>query len=246
MFIPRPQDTIHKAQLYRLLVAIADDIGLIKFLRFKGGTCAAMQGYLDRFSVDLDFDFLGEKKDLLSVHKNLKIIFKQLDLIIADYSKNGLQYFLKYQAPKNTRHTIKIEAQFPPPKNNEYQAAYLPDINRTMICQTIETMFANKLVAILDRYKKSGSIAGRDIFDVYHFFSQQLPYKKEIIEERRNTKLLNFFQELYQFIEKNITQTIINEDLNSLLPATEFQKIRKTLKDEVLLFLKDEISRLQN
>lgn len=40
----------------RLLIEIVDQPVLAHNLVFKGGTCAGMLGYLDRFSVDLDFD----------------------------------------------------------------------------------------------------------------------------------------------------------------------------------------------
>ena len=56
MIYLRPQDTYHKSQLVRLLVEIIDNHILGRSLYFKGGTCAAMRGFLDRFSVDLDFD----------------------------------------------------------------------------------------------------------------------------------------------------------------------------------------------
>jgi len=39
---------------------------------------------------------------------------------------------------------------------------------------------------------------------------------------------------------------IIEEDINTLLPYSKFNAIRKTLKIEVLGILKDEIGRLQN
>ncbi len=55
----RPEDIIHKSQLNRLLIEIIDRSALSQNLAFKGGTCAAILGYLDRFSVDLDFDVLN-------------------------------------------------------------------------------------------------------------------------------------------------------------------------------------------
>jgi predicted nucleotidyltransferase component of viral defense system len=54
----RPEDIVHKSYLHRLLMEIVDQPLLAQVLAFKGGTCAAMLGYLDRFSVDLDFDLL--------------------------------------------------------------------------------------------------------------------------------------------------------------------------------------------
>ena len=57
----------------------------------------------------------------------------------------------------------------PPPKSNVYETVRLVEIDRIATCQTIETMFANKLVALIERREKTGSIAGRDLYDVHHF-----------------------------------------------------------------------------
>ena len=95
MFLPNKKDAIHKAWLYRVLRKIADDNFLVSVLYFKGGTCAAMRGFLDRFSVDLDFDFVGEKNQIPKVKKHLEKIFIDLDLKIKDQSGKAFQYFLK-------------------------------------------------------------------------------------------------------------------------------------------------------
>ncbi|MEK7560763.1 MAG: nucleotidyl transferase AbiEii/AbiGii toxin family protein [Patescibacteria group bacterium] len=119
--LPHPKDAAHKAWLYRILSGVYDNAVLAKLLYFKGGTCAAMLGYLDRFSVDLDFDFAGAR-------------------------------------------------------------AALPD----------------------------------------------------------------FFADLITFIENHITEQIINQDLNTLLPYERFSRIRKTLKQETLMFLRDEKKRIES
>lgn len=241
MFIPNTQDILHKVWLYRLLVAIADDIDLARQLCFKGGTCAAMLGYINRFSVDLDFDFLGDKNNIPSIRKRIEVHARKLDLEIKDFSKNGIQYFFRYNAPKEKRNTIKLDVAFPVPKQNTYASAYFADIDRTMRCQTIETMFANKLVSVIDRYEKYKSVAGRDLYDIHQFFIQNLPYKPEIIEERRGIKARVFFKQLIKFIPKHFTETVISQDLNMLLPQMEFQKIRKILIGETINLLKNQL-----
>jgi predicted nucleotidyltransferase component of viral defense system len=243
MIVPKPADTIHKAWLYRILSAIADNIFLVSNLRFKGGTCAAMQNIIERFSIDLDFDLIDEKK-MPQVRKALEIIFKRLDLEIKEQSQHVPQYFLKYRNKTGERSILRLDVTFPPPKANEYEAVRFIEIDRIIYCQTIPTMFANKLVAVLDRYEKHGSIAGRDLFDIHTFFIRGDKYKKKIIEERRNKNVPLFLEELQDFIEKKITQTNIDQDLNALMPAEKFKKLRKILKPEVLLFLEDERKRL--
>ena len=243
MEIPRSQDAAHKAWLYRLLTEILDNSELSQNLYFKGGTCASMLGFLDRFSVDLDFDLKDtSKKDSLrlEIHK----VISALGLQIKDESKNALQFFLKYDAPAQGRNTLKLDINDLPPKANEYIAAKLSEIDRTALCQTIETMFANKLVAALARFERTGGVAGRDIYDIHYFFMHGYKYKPEIIEERRGTSVKIFLSTLIDFINKEVNETVINQDLNLLLPATKFAKIRKTLKQEVLVFLNDELKRV--
>lgn len=232
----------HKNQLYRLLSEILDDEYLSHNLYFKGGTCANMLGFLDRFSVDLDFDTSSDI-DENKARKRLHDIFKNLGLKIDDQSQNALQFFLKYKAPQGERNNIKLEAVGERFKANDYDSFYIPSIERTAICQTIETMFANKLVAPVDRYENSDkkNIAGRDIYDIHHFFEKEFDYKKQVIEERRKGRAKEYFKELIDFIESKVTQKEIDQDLNVLLENKKFQKVRKHLKKETLRYLKSEI-----
>jgi len=243
MIIPNPKDSVHKAWLLRILREIADDSGLSALLRFKGGTYASIIGLIERFSVDLHFDLIDPGK-VGFVRTLLEKIFKKLGLEIDQQSKNAPQYFVKYKNTPGERNTIRVDITFPAPKNNEYEAIHLPDIDRILYCETPETMFANKMVALIERYEKHGSIAGRDIFDIHTFFIKGMRYRSEIIEERTGLGIKEFFKKLIAFIEKKITQKIIDEELNNLMPYENFKKTRKILKQEVLMFLKDEEARL--
>ncbi|OGJ42126.1 hypothetical protein A3B60_00625 [Candidatus Peregrinibacteria bacterium RIFCSPLOWO2_01_FULL_39_12] len=241
MILPKQSDSVHKAWLYRLLSTIADDVFLTANLMFKGGTCSSMRGIIDRFSVDLDFDLIDSSViPVLRVH--LEKIFKKLDLRIEDQSKKVPQYFLKYESANGIRNTLKIDITFPPPKNNEYEPVRFVEIDRIINCQTIPAMFANKLVTVIERFEKFGSIAGRDIFDIHTFFMKGFRYKPEIIEERTGKTVLEFIRTLIDFIENKITQTVIDQDINTLLPPKNFRKIRGILKSEVLMFLRNEIN----
>ncbi len=222
MILPSPKDAVHRGQLFRLLIEIADTPSLSKSLIFKGGTCAAMQSLLDRFSVDLDFDIVpGSSK--ASMRKNLEMVYSRLGLEI-----------------KNTRNTIKLDAIEYSLASSVYEPVYLADIDRYLLCQTIETMFAHKLVAVLDRWQKHRSIAGRDLYDIHYFFTHQYKYRKEIIEERTNLGIKEFFGALADFIQDKVTQTVMNEDLNMLLVPQKFTEVRKSLKSEVVAILKSE------
>jgi len=244
MILPKAQDVIHSIQLTRLLQAITDDTFLAQQLYFKGGTCATMLGYLDRFSVDLDFDLKkgGNKK---KVDLKLIQIFKNLDLFIKNKSKETLFYVLKYKTPGLGRNTLKISVYTESTLANQYTSAYIAGIDRYVNCQTIETMFANKLVALTERYVKRKQIAGRDLYDIHYFFLQGYNYNEAVIQERIGKKPKDYFKQLIIFIKKYITNTIIDQDLNILLHGEMFKKVRNVLKQEVITMLKAEIRKLE-
>lgn len=69
MILPQKADALHKAMMYRLLIGLLDNAKIASFLYSKGGTCASMLGFLDRFSIDLDFDLKkGVNKNKMRMH----------------------------------------------------------------------------------------------------------------------------------------------------------------------------------
>ncbi|MEK7550881.1 MAG: nucleotidyl transferase AbiEii/AbiGii toxin family protein [Patescibacteria group bacterium] len=237
MILIREQDRLHKIQLQRLLVAVVDNPVLSQTLYFKGGTAATMLGFLDRFSVDLDFD-LKEGSDVSKVRKEFNKIFQNLDYKVEKGGDKSLFFTLKYQAKDGLRNTIKISAFDGAVKNNDYGLVKIGEIDRLVTCQTIETMFANKLVTVIDRYNRHKEVAGRDIYDIHYFSSQGYGFKEEIIKERTGLQSKEYIKKLIDFIEEKVTDKIITEDLNTLLPLPKFNKIRKVLKQETLMFLR--------
>lgn len=246
MITPNKKDAIHKAWLYRILEAIADDRFLAGVLFFKGGTCASMLGWLNRFSIDLDFDYAGDKDDVKKTRTALENIFMKLGLSIKDKSKNGIQYFLRYNDAASERKIVKIDASFPLFSASTYAPMRFLEIDRVLSCQTKETMFAHKLAAVMDRFKKTGTIAGRDIYDVHHFFMNGFEYDAGVITERTGMEVKEFLAKLADFIEKEVTEKVISEDLNSLLSQDTFIALRKVLKRETLGLIRDEIKRLED
>ena len=231
----------HKAQLNRLMIKIADNPILAQNLYFKGGTCAAMSGFLDRLSVDLDFDIKPEA-DKIKIHQKFYLIFKKLKFEIKSESSKVLQFFLRYPAPPNLRNTLEIDALGEIYKSNIYEPRYLAEIDRIVNCQTIETMFANKLAAVQDRWLKRKRIVGRDIYDIHCFFYRGYSYSPELIKERTSMEPQKYLAWLCKFIDEKLTNQIVDEDLNMLLTHEQFQQIRKTLKQEVLNMLKLKMS----
>jgi hypothetical protein len=222
---------------------IVDQPLMAQTLAFKGGTCAAMLGYLDRFSVDLDFDVLKDA-DEAALRKTFHLVFNQLGFSVTLEFDKVLFFQLRYPTGPGKRNTLKISASNIRVETNQYKVQYFPEIDRLINSQTIETMFANKLVAVTDRYTQHKTIAGRDIYDIHHFFVQGYPYNGAVIRERTGMEPREYFGEMIVFIKKRVTQTIINEDLNSLLSNRKFQQVRKILIPETLSMLEREKDKL--
>jgi len=231
-------NNLHKFIMQKVLMAIADDNFLVSNIYFKGGTCAVMLGYLDRFSVDLDFDIKKDAdRDMIDEHINK--IFNNLDLKIDIKQKEKLFYTVKYKSKENFRSTLKLSISDDVCKSSVYKPYKFDLIDRTLMCQDLSTMFANKLVAPIDRFKIKKIIAARDIFDIHEFFISDYPINYAVIKERTGLEFKEYIKKLIAFIDKNVTEKIIDQDLNYLLDYDKFKKIRKTLKQDTLLYLRN-------
>lgn len=237
MKAPRRSDIPHKIALYSLLTQLLKNQVIAQNIYFKGGTCAAMLGYLDRFSVDLDFD-LPDKKYKKEIDDLVCKIIDRLGHSIKDRSKQHLQFYIQYPAPKQQRNTLKLEIVDLVAKSNKYESVYLPDVDMYCQAQTIETMFANKMVATIARFEKTGKVAGRDIYDLHHFFTQGYGININVVEELRQTSMENYIGQLIDFVEIEVTEKLLQQDLNVLLPKGQMNAVVDRIKPELLIALR--------
>jgi predicted nucleotidyltransferase component of viral defense system len=132
----RPEDILHKSHLNQLLIEIIDQPLLAHSLVFKGGFCASMLGYLDRFAVDLDFD-VAPSADLNQLRVEFREIFTKLDLTVLKEFDKVLLYQIRYRAEPGKRNTIKVIVNNIAITANQYTVHYFPEIDRMMNSQTI-------------------------------------------------------------------------------------------------------------
>lgn len=62
-------------------------------------------------------------------------------------------------------------------------------------------------------------------------------YNEAVIQERTGKSTAKFFADLIDFVKQHVTEKIITQDLNMLLPYEQFSRVRKVLKRETLMFL---------
>ena len=236
MNIPRQTEMPHKLALYSLLQKLLSDPFIANNIYFKGGTCAAMLNYLDRFSIDLDFDLLDKSKKI-QLRQSIHQVIKNLGYSIKDESRQHLQFFLKYRDLKNERNTLKLEISDLVSKANQYQKTYLIEIDKYCQAQTVQTMFANKMVALKARWEEGKGVAGRDMYDLHHFFKQGYAINQAVIVDLRKIPYLDYLSELIIFIKKNVSEQILYEDLNPLISKNKLSLVVPLIKSEVLIAL---------
>lgn len=223
---------IHRNLLLRILKKIYTDTTLGPILGFKGGTAVYLFYNLPRFSVDLDFDLLDKEKEDF-VYEKIEAIIKGFGTIKTQYKKRNTLFFIL--AYDDVSHNIKVEIS-----RRGWNAKYeLKNyLGVSMLVMSREDMFANKLVALLDR----SSIASRDIYDVWFFLNNQWQINKDIVEGRTGMNFKEYIEKCIKFIEGYENKHILH-GMGELL--SEKQKIwaKEKLKDEVVFLLKLMIDR---
>lgn len=149
-----------------------------KDLIFKGGTALFFFHGLTRFSVDLDFDYIGD----LSPREFTEVIINALWRSFPHWNIHNdtpenipvARFFIDYGWPRK----LKIEITWPICEST-YEHRQLLGIPVQVM--SIESMFTHKLIACYSRYEKSESIANRDLFDIDFLFSKNISIDENII-----------------------------------------------------------------
>ena len=172
----------HRLIMFQILKDIFSS-EIWKCLAFKWWTAYYFLYGLDRFSTDLDFDLVENIPDL--DEKIIKIISKYWQI----KAKNKI--ILSFWENLTN---IKIDVNRKIWKANKYDYV---DFFWTMIkVQNKETIFANKLVALLERF------TNRDIYDVYFFFKNFFDINEKVIFERTWLSLNELFKKIIEKLDK--------------------------------------------
>jgi len=217
----------HKNILLKILKDIYTDSSLAPLLGFKGGTALNLFYGLSRFSLDLDFDLLDEKKEDFVFQRVLEIAKEYGEIKDKKKKRFNLFILLSYEenAPK-----IKIEINLRPFGSKYEIKSYL---GIPMQVMKIEDIFAHKLVAMFERFGK----ANRDIFDSWFLLKKDFPTNKEMVKKRTGMEFKEFLKECIKKIEK-LPEKGILAGMGELLDEKTKIWAKKNLKNELLFLLK--------
>jgi predicted nucleotidyltransferase component of viral defense system len=213
-----------------LQTQILKALSLSKFnddISFLGGTCLRFMHDIDRFSEDLDFDLINkkgfkiedleqeikQKLELQGFKVDTKIKKTEVIYIIFFKFRNVLGEF-GLNVPKDEKMLVKFEIDFDPLKSINTETKFSNSFNERfpVFVNTLETLFAQKILAIIFRpYQK-----GRDFYDLVWFLSQKNIEPNYDIFKEKGIKITNR-EELIDFLEEQAK----NSDLKQAVKDVE-------------------------
>ena len=219
--------TTHKNILLRILKDIYTDTSLGPLLGFKGGTAAYLFYNLDRFSIDLDFDLLDETKGQ-EVFDKVEEIAKEYGVIKEKRDKKHTLFILLSYSDEEQNIKIEINKRS---FGSQYEVKNYLGIS--MLVMRREDMFANKLVAMIERNKT----ANRDIYDVHFFLKNNWGINKEIVEKRTEMKFADYLKKCIEFVE-SIPDRGILSGMGELINEKQKNWVKSKLKKDTAFLLK--------
>ena len=206
--------------MYKIINTIFSS-SLRQNLAFKIWTLCYFLQNLPRFSTDLDFDLI---QDAPHVMETLQWILEKLGTIKDSYSKNFTYFFLFDYGTGN--HNIKIEISKKTYRNNTYENSNFFGKNITVMSK--DSIFANKLVALSERYKN------RDLFDIHFFFTNHYPVNEKIIKERTWLSYKDFLLLIKEQIPKKHSTNTILAELGDLIDNKQKSFMKTKIIEETL------------
>ena len=219
--------SIHKTILFQILKDIYSDTTISPFLGFKGGTAALMFYGLDRFSVDLDFDLLDERREDRVYERVVEIVQKYGTLKDSYKKRHNLFCLLSYE---DKAHNIKVEIN-----RRQFESRYeiKTYLGVSMLVIVSEDMFAHKLMAMYERIGKTS----RDIYDVWFFLKSRFPINKKIVEQRAEMPFDELVKKCVKKLEKMNNRNML-DGVGELLTKGQKDWVRAKLREETIALLK--------
>jgi predicted nucleotidyltransferase component of viral defense system len=233
----------HKTNLINILIDIYKDSTVGSVLGFKGGTAAMLFYGLERLSVDLDFDLIANYKE---GSKELESFISYLtDLLSKKYTikDQSVKYNTLFWLVSYGEGLININVEVSTRDMTLNHYSLKPFYGVSVRVLDVGDMVAHKMIALMNR----NVMANRDLFDVHYFLSStyvnEINY--EIIKDRTGKDPVNFYKDLYEFVDNVNSSTILN-GLGEILDRSQKDWMKAKLKEELLGLIERQIEVLRD
>lgn len=224
----------HKTNLTNILIDVYKDSLLSRSLGFKGGTAAMLFYNLPRFSVDLDFDYIGDKAKISEVVTKITDLLSKKYTIKDQSTKfNTLFWLVSYTKGE---HNIKVEVSTRDNSYNRYETKVFYGISVNTM--RIRDMIAHKMVAFTER----PSVANRDLFDIHYLLGTEhaADINYDVVKKRTGKDPKEFYVSLLTLV-KTINPNKILEGLGEVLTDSQKDWAKAKLLVELLNLIQRQI-----
>jgi predicted nucleotidyltransferase component of viral defense system len=221
-------------------------------LEFKGGTALYLFHGLDRFSEDLDFDYIGKAREISSgIDSMIEPVIKDFSLsyriskskgniIVRDKNKNiiGIRSEFFIEGPlfgkTGRRHKIKLDIStredvLMKPESVTLVSRY-GDIGTILLYKMpLQEMLAEKLCAITERSK------ARDLYDAYFILKYKgLKYDNATTSKKFEKRNRTFSRELLARAIDEISENLWKEELQYIVPKIpDLNEVKEFIKNAI-------------
>lgn len=204
--------------------SIADDFG------FTGGTASTLFHRLPRYSLELELTHIGSNSSHTSQEKLHHVVSKYgrvsheqktQDITSLKISRGLLEHKIAIEINEN-------------PTDSSYET-------RNLLGVRIPVMVSNDIFAykIIDLYKNSDK-KGRNLFDVHEFFSSELPYNTDIINNLSNQSVKHVLEKCIDNI-REIDEDDIFSDLKLVIAKEKMAFAQYEMKDKTIAYIEQSL-----
>lgn len=217
----------------RILQDVYSDASVAPLLGLKGGTCAYLFYGLARFSVDLDFDFLGDGAAHEPIFEKLTDILARHGAIKDSRLKRFTMFFLLSYGDED--HNIKFEVNIRQAIPNIKELFDIKEyVGISMLVAKKPYLFAGKLAALTLR----SEIAMRDIFDIWYFAKHNWDIDQDVVKIMTAKTLKEHLGDCIALIER-VNDNQILRGLGESLDEKDKTWVKAHLRKETVLLLKN-------
>lgn len=192
---------------------------------------------LNHFSAHLSIDIVRKINDELLFQEYLESIFTLYTKILAVSKVWNIIFFTLQYWDSDTNIIIEIHLNIW--TENQYEIVNFYGLE--LLAQEKSTLFANKLVD----FTSKKILSGRDIYDVYFYFTQQFAINHILIQERAKRNLREYLIFLLGFLEKNVNPETPITGLEELLDTKQMQFAQEKLLNELVILIQYRINEIQ-
>lgn len=235
----------HRRAMADLLLALAASPMGGK-LGFKGGTALYFFHGLDRFSVDLDFDWIAPKGGPDDFRSGLRAILSKRFPAWKIADSGDVAKSARLLCDYGGGRKLKVEVSWPVCPNRYVEK---PLFGVPVTVMVPECMYANKLAATYSRFLAKDALANRDLWDVRFFSKLGIKPDESVIRCRTarfpkgEMSAGEYFAFLRAFLVKNRKrfEPRVTDGLGDLLPTkSDRDRAKATLYPDVLAALEKE------